>query len=44
MFDDTRGGFPDMDNGLVRIYGDDFLPIFPNVSTSEIMLMKYAVN
>ncbi len=41
--DDSRGGFPDMDHGLVRLYGTDSLPIFPQVSPREMMLLKYAV-
>jgi len=42
--DDSRGGFPDMKHGLVRLYGSDSLPIFPRVSTTEMMLMKHALN
>jgi len=43
-FDDTRGGFPDMAHGLVRLYGSDSLPIFPRVSVTEILLLKYTLN
>ena len=43
-FDDTRGGFPDMAHGLVRLYGSDSLPIFPRVSVTEILLLKHALN
>ena len=43
-FDDTRGGFPDMAHGLVRLYGADSLPIFPRVSVTEIVLLKHALN
>ncbi len=43
-FDDTRGGFPDMTHGLVRLYGSDSLPIFPRVSVTEILLLKHALN
>ncbi len=42
--DDSRGGFPDMEHGLVRLYGVDSLPIFPRVSPREMMLVKFAVN
>lgn len=43
-FDDTRGGFPDMEHGMVRLYGANSLPIFPQVSAIEMMLVKYALN
>lgn len=43
-FDDSRGGFPDMDHGVVRLYGGGSLPIFPWVSPREMMLAKYAIN
>ena len=42
--DDSRGGFPDMQHGLVRLYGSDSLPIFPRVSPRQMMLVKFAVN
>lgn len=44
QFDDSRGAFPDMEQGFVRLYGANSLPIFPRISPREIMLMKYAVN
>ena len=40
-FDDVGGGFPDMKHGFIRLYGDDSLPIFPQVSKRELMLVKY---
>ena len=40
-FDDVGGGGPDMKHGFVRLYGDDSLPIFPQVSKRELMLVKY---
>lgn len=43
-FDDSRGAFPDMQFGLVRLYGDRSQPIFPRVSPREMMLAKFAVN
>jgi hypothetical protein len=43
-FDDSRGGFPDLEHGLVRLYGANSLPIFPRVSTMEMMLVRHALN
>jgi|GEM_PF-3006596 len=43
-FDDAGGGFPDMKHGFIRLYGDGSLPIFPQVSPRELMLVKYNVN
>jgi hypothetical protein len=40
-FDDVGGGFPDMKHGFVRLYSDGSLPIFPQVSKRELMLVKY---
>jgi hypothetical protein len=42
--DDSRGGFPDMEHGLIRLYGEGSQPIFPRVSPREMMLVKHAVN
>ena len=43
-FDDSQGGFPDMEHGFVRLYGTKSLPIFPRVSAMEMMLVKHALN
>jgi hypothetical protein len=43
-FDDSRGGFPDMKHGLVRLYENESLPIFPRVSATEMMLVKHSLN
>ena len=43
-FDDSRGGFPDMEHGVVRLYDSESLPIFPRVSATEMMLVKHAIN
>jgi hypothetical protein len=40
-FDDVGGGFPDMKHGFIRLYGDGSLPIFPQVSKRELMIVKY---
>ena len=40
-YDDVGGGFPDMRHGFIRLYGDGSLPIFPQVSKRELMLIKY---
>ena len=40
-FNDVVGGFPDMKHGFIRLYADGALPIFPQVSSSELMLVKY---
>jgi hypothetical protein len=40
-YDDVGGGFPDMRHGFIRLYGDSSLPIFPQVSKRELMLVKY---
>lgn len=39
-FDDTRGGFPDTRRGVVMLYYQDALPIFPQVSALELMRLK----
>jgi hypothetical protein len=43
-FDDSRGGFPDMKHGFVRLYDNKSLPIFPRVSATEMMLVKHSLN
>jgi hypothetical protein len=43
-FDDSRGTFPDMEHGLVRLYDSESLPIFPRVSATEMMLVNHALN
>ena len=40
-FNDVVGGFPDMKHGFIRLYADGALPIFPQVNSSELMLVKY---
>ena len=36
-FDDTRGGFPDMRRGAIMLRREDAEPIFPRLSTLELM-------
>ena len=40
QFDDTRGGFPDMKRGAVMLYTSPAPPIFPQVSSLELMRLK----
>lgn len=39
-FDDVGGRFPDMNRSFLRVYGEESLPIFPQVSTGELLLIK----
>lgn len=39
-FDDTRGGFPDIERGAVMLYNQWSSPIFPQLSTVELMLLR----
>jgi hypothetical protein len=39
-FDDTRGGFPDTRRGAVMLYFINSPPIFPQVSSHELMQLK----
>ncbi|OHC76218.1 MAG: hypothetical protein A3G18_11010 [Rhodospirillales bacterium RIFCSPLOWO2_12_FULL_58_28] len=39
-FDDTRGGFPDIERGAVMLYNQWSTPIFPQLSTVELMLLR----
>ena len=39
-FDDARGGFPDTDKGVVMLYHAWSSPIFPQLSTLELMVLK----
>ncbi len=39
-FDDTRGGFPDTRRGAILLYHTWSTPIFPQLSTLELMLAK----
>ncbi len=39
-FDDARGGFPDTSNGVIMLYGDSSLPVFPQLSVVETMLIN----
>lgn len=40
QYDDTRGGFPDTKRGVVMVYMADAKPIFPQVSSLELMRLK----
>lgn len=40
QYDDTRGGFPDTKRGVVMVYIADAKPIFPQVSSLELMRLK----
>lgn len=40
QYDDTRGGFPDTKRGVVMVYVADAKPIFPQVSSLELMRLK----
>lgn len=39
-FDDSRGGFPDTRRGAVMLYRQWSLPIFPHLSTIELMILN----
>lgn len=39
-FDDTRGGFPDTDRGAIMLYRDGAEPIFPRLSSMELMTFR----
>ena len=39
-FDDARPGFPDTRLGVVLLYRDDSLPIFPELSSLDLMMMR----
>jgi hypothetical protein len=39
-YDDTRGGFPDTNRGVVMLYLANSPPIFPQVSTHELMRLS----
>ncbi len=40
-FDDTRGGFPDMEYGAISLHIQGAKPIFPLLSTANLMLLKF---
>ena len=40
-FDDTRGGFPDMEFGAISLHIQGAKPIFPLLSTANLMLLKF---
>ncbi len=40
LFDDTRGGFPDTKHGAVLLHYSDSKPIFPRLSTLDLMIMR----
>ena len=40
-YDDTRGGFPDMDHGAISLHIQGAKPIFPLLSTANLMLLKF---
>lgn len=44
LFDDTRGGFPDMEHGVMRLYTADSSSIFPMVNPRELMLINFSLN
>lgn len=39
-FDDTQGGFPDTRRGVVLLYHEWSRPVFPHVSTVELMMLS----
>jgi hypothetical protein len=39
-FDDARGGFPDTNKGVIMLYHAWSSPIFPQLSTLELMVLK----
>lgn len=39
-YDDTRGGFPDTKRGVVMLYVNNAKPIFPQVSSLELMRLR----
>jgi len=39
-FDDTRGGFPDTRRGVASLYHEWSRPVFPHVSTVELMMLS----
>ena len=40
-YDDTRGGFPDMEYGAISLHIQGAKPIFPLLSTANLMLLKF---
>ena len=40
-YDDTRGGFPDMEYGAISLQVQGAKPIFPLLSTANLMLLKF---
>ncbi|NQV46870.1 MAG: hypothetical protein HQ504_03730 [Rhodospirillaceae bacterium] len=40
MFDDNRGGFPDTKRGAVYLYHEWSQPVFPQLSSVELMLLR----
>ncbi|MCH7487968.1 MAG: hypothetical protein IIC04_13385, partial [Proteobacteria bacterium] len=40
-YDDTRGGFPDMEYGAISLHVQGAKPIFPLLSTANLMLLKF---
>ncbi len=40
MFDDNRGGFPDTRRGAVYLYHEWSQPVFPQLSSVELMLLR----
>ena len=38
-FDDTRGGFPDMDHGVVLLYREGTAPVFRVLTNADLMLL-----
>jgi hypothetical protein len=43
MFDDNRGGFPDTRRGAIYLYHEWSQPIFPQLSSVELMLLRSEV-
>lgn len=41
-FDDARGGFPDTKRGAAMLFAEDAPPIFPVLSSMDLMLMQWA--
>ncbi|MBC8270384.1 MAG: ankyrin repeat domain-containing protein [Rhodospirillaceae bacterium] len=43
MFDDNRGGFPDTKRGAIYLYHEWSQPVFPQLSSVELMLLRSEV-
>ena len=41
-YDDVRGGFPDTKHGVVMLYWTDAPPIFPQLSSMDLMMIQWS--